>query len=337
MIFFSRKKSVFCFLMKKCGTGDEIIQQMYLTGSIMAVTISKGFFQKYVTGGVMGNSVLSFESVREIINLALREDIGSGDITSNAIFSGSEISDAVIIAKQEGILCGGDMTGFVFQAVDPAVTVQCNVKEGERVVPGDTVLSISGPTGSILTGERTALNFLQRMSGIATKTAKIATMLKGTGIQVLDTRKTVPGHRVTDKYAVHTGGGTNHRIGLFDMVMIKDNHIKAAGGITRAVEMVKSAYGEKYRVEVETTCIGEVKEAVACGADVIMLDNMKREQVIEAVEAIGGKAKIEVSGNIDEYKIHDLLDIKTGYIDYISMGSLTHSVEAFDFSMKFLK
>lgn len=284
----------------------------------------------------MNNSELSFESVREIIGLALREDIGDGDVTTGAVFTGEELSEAVIVAKQEGVLCGGPMVGFVFKSIDPDVKVQCNVKEGEKIAAGDEVLFISGPTGSILSGERTALNFLQRMSGIATKTAKISTMLKGTGIQVLDTRKTVPGHRIPDKYAVRTGGGKNHRIGLFDMVMIKDNHIRAAGGIARAVEKIRTVYGSKYSIEVETTCIEEVREAVSSGADIIMLDNMKREQVIEAVQTIGGKAKIEVSGNIDEYKIHDLMDIKTGYIDYISMGSLTHSVEAFDFSMKFL-
>lgn len=289
-----------------------------------------------VTGGIMSKSVLLFESVREIIDCALREDIGDGDVTSDAIFTGKELSDAVIVAKQEGVLCGGPMVQFVYQVVDPRITVTCNKKEGERIFSGDEVLFVSGPTKSMLSGERTALNFLQRMSGIATKTAKISTMLKGTGIQVLDTRKTQPGHRITDKYAVYTGGGKNHRFGLFDMVMIKDNHIRAAEGICRAVEKVKSVYGAKYTIEVETSCIEEVREAVSCGADIIMLDNMKREQVIESVELISGKAKIEVSGNIDEYKIHDLLDIKTGYIDYISMGSLTHSVEAFDFSMKFL-
>ena len=275
---------------------------------------------------------LQFENVRSIGEMALIEDIGAGDITSNAIFDGSEQSGAVIIAKDRGVFCGGPLVSYVFQVVDPAIVATQLVAEGGAVSAGDEVMTVLGPVRGILAGERTALNFLQRASGIASRTAKVTSMLKGTPIRVLDTRKTLPGHRLIDKYAVKTGGGFNHRMGLFDMVMIKDNHIRAAGGIAAAVARVREEYGTRYRIEVETTSLDEVREAASAGADIIMLDNMGRDSIVEAIGIIEGRAKIEVSGNIDEYRIHDLVDLR---IDFISMGSLTHSARAFDFSMKF--
>lgn len=275
---------------------------------------------------------LQFENVRSIVEMALIEDIGAGDITSNAIFDGSEQSGAVIIAKDRGVFCGGPLVSYVFQVVDPAIAVTQMVAEGGAVSAGDEVITVSGPVRGILAGERTALNFLQRASGIASRTAKVTSMLKGTPIRVLDTRKTLPGHRLIDKYAVKTGGGLNHRMGLFDMVMIKDNHIRAAGGIAAAVARVREEYANRYRIEVETTSLDEVREAASAGADIIMLDNMGRDSIVAAIGIIAGRAKIEVSGNIDEYRIHDLVDLR---IDFISMGSLTHSAHAFDFSMKF--
>ncbi len=275
---------------------------------------------------------LGYEKVKDIILLALKEDIGEGDITSNAIFTGGEQSEAYIVAKQDGVFCGGILIAYVYRALDPSVTVTPVAGEGSHVRRGDTTTLIKGPTRSLLTGERTALNFAQRTSGIATKTAAIAELLEGSGISLLDTRKTAPGLRLIDKYAVKAGGGTNHRIGLFDMVMIKDNHIRAAGGISRAVEMARTAYGSRYPIEVETTSLAEVREAAASGIEVIMLDNMDTQAMKEAVAIIGGRAKVEISGNVDEERIKE---IKGLGVDYISMGALTHSVSAFDLSMKF--
>ncbi len=269
-----------------------------------------------------------------IIQLALKEDIGSGDVTSNAIFNGTEESEAVIFAKEEGILCGGDIIQLIYEVIDPGIEVYPEIKDGTQLKSGDIVAKISGSTKNILIGERTVLNFVQRMCGIATRTRNIRSLLEGTSITILDTRKTAPGLRLLDKYAVKTGGGVNHRMGLFDMVLIKDNHIKAAGGIREAVKRVKSSHGKKYRIEVETTNLDEVREALDSGADIIMLDNTDRETMQEACELIGGKAQIEISGNMDEEKIKGIIDLR---IDYISIGALTHSVKAFDLSMRFVK
>lgn len=270
--------------------------------------------------------------IAPLIERALREDIGDGDVTSLAIFEGSEVSDARIIAKENGIFCGSSIAAFVYRRIDPTISVTAVKHDGDAIASGETALTLHGPTGGLLTGERTVLNFLQRMCGIATRTRTICDMLAGTGITVLDTRKTLPGFRLLDKYAVKAGGGTNHRMGLFDMVMIKDNHIAAAGGISNAVEKIRNSYGSKYRVEVETTTIEEVREALAAGADIIMLDNMTVPLMRNAVEVIGGRAKTEISGNIDERQLDD---VKSLGVDYISIGALTHSVKAFDLSMKF--
>ncbi len=275
---------------------------------------------------------LAYEKVKDIILLALNEDIGEGDITSNAVFTGREQSEAYIVAKQDGVFCGGILVAYVYRTLDPSVTVTPVAGEGSHVRKGDTTTLIKGPTRSLLTGERTALNFAQRTSGIATKTAAITALLEGSGTALLDTRKTVPGLRLIDKYAVKAGGGANHRIGLYDMVMIKDNHIRAAGSISRAVEIVRTSYGSRYPIEVETTDLAEVSEAAGSGVDVIMLDNMDTRTMKEAVAIIGGRAKVEISGNVDEERIKE---IKGLGVDYISMGALTHSVSAFDLSMKF--
>ena len=197
---------------------------------------------------------------------------------------------------------------------------------------GDALVRIKGRTGSILTGERTVLNFLGHMCGVATKTKELTSLLKGTAIKILDTRKTMPGFRVLDKYAVRSGGGENHRMGLYDMVLIKDNHIKAAGGIAEAVVKARSAYGDKYKIEVETTNIDEVREALSQDIDIIMLDNMDRKTMKMAVNIIAGKRKIDASGNMDIKKIRQIRDFR---IDYISIGAITHSVNSLDLSMKF--
>lgn len=270
--------------------------------------------------------------VEHLIRCALSEDIGEGDITSRAIFSEDDVSRGAIVSRQDGIVCGREMVRYVFEILDPRVTVVSNVSDGDTIGPGSEVLSVQGPTISVLSGERTALNFIQRMTGIATRTSSVVSLLAGTGICLLDTRKTAPGYRLLDKYAVKTGGGTNHRMGLYDMVMIKDNHIRAAGGIDKAVRMVRENYGARYQVEVEAANLDEARDAVSSGADIIMLDNMEPAMIKEAVEIINRKARIEVSGNMNEARIAQIRGLA---VDYISMGSLTHSVTAFDLSMEF--
>ncbi len=279
----------------------------------------------------MKNAIKKSE-VEALIRLALEEDIGAGDITSQAIFDSGNTINAEIVSKQRGIACGADIARFVYEIIDPAIRLEPHVPDGDSIMPGDRLLSIHGPTISVLSGERTVLNFLQRMAGIATRTAEAVSLLKETRITLLDTRKTAPGHRVLDKYAVRTGGGTNHRAGLFDMVMIKDNHIKAAGGIAKAVGAVRMKLRTRYPIEVETANLEEVREAAEAGVDIIMLDNMDLPMIRAAIGIVKKRAKIEISGNVDEQKIRQIAGLD---VDYLSMGALTHSVRAFDLSMKF--
>lgn len=275
---------------------------------------------------------LNPNQLKPLIKMAFEEDIRGCDVTSEAIFDGTEQSEAYIMAKADGVFCGGTVIETVYQELDPNVKVEILCKDGSKVKQGDITAEISGPTKSILIGERTVLNFIQRMSGIATKTSEIVKLVENTDIRILDTRKTLPGFRMLDKYSVNAGGGTNHRIGLFDMVMIKDNHIKAAGSITKAVDKVRTKWGDRYKIEVETTNLKEVKEAADAGGDILMLDNMDKETMSKALDIIHGRAKVEISGNMTASKIKNLKDLK---IDFISIGALTHSVEAFDLSMKF--
>lgn len=277
-------------------------------------------------------SSLSEADIRPVIQAAFKEDIGSCDVTSEAIFDGTEKCSAYITSKDSGIMCGGGILQFVFSELDPSISVSLKKEEGDLLNPGDIVAEIEGRTKIILMGERTALNFMQRMSGIATRTDKLMKILGGTNIKILDTRKTAPGLRLIDKYSVKTGGGENHRIGLFDMVLIKDNHIKAAGSITNAVDKVRGKWGSRYRIEIETTTLDEVKEAVALSPDVVMLDNMNKSTMADAIRIINKKSLIEISGNMDEEKLMMLKELD---VDFISIGALTHSVRAFDFSMKF--
>ena len=272
------------------------------------------------------------ETVAPLIRMALEEDIAGCDVTSEAIFDGSEYSKASITAKQDGIVCGAQLVAFVYELIDPSVKVDILLPEGYRVKKGEIAVVIEGSTKSLLMGERTALNFFQRMSGIATKTASIVSLVEGSTIRILDTCKTLPGFRLLDKYSVKTGGGQNHRIGLYDMVMIKDNHIAAAGSITAAVRKVREKWADRFRIEVETTTLDEVQEALASNADIIMLDNMTTPVMEEAARIIAGKAQIEISGNMNEARIREVKHIP---IDFISIGALTHSVEAFDWSMRF--
>lgn len=278
-------------------------------------------------------SFLKENDIRPLIILALKEDIGDGDITTNAIFNGNGNSQAVIISNEEGIFCGAEIVKTIFGEIDPTVKISILKKDGKKVKPGDKVIKIAGHTKNLLTGERTCMNFIQRMSGIATMTNRICNRLKGTGITLLDTRKTAPGLRLLDKYSVKCGGGKNHRLGLFDMILIKDNHIKAAGGIKEAIKSVKNAYGNKYQIEVEVSSLEQVKETLKCRPDLIMLDNMDKSTMQKAIAMINSKIKIEISGNLDEEKLEEISKLK---VDYISMGALTHSVKAFDLSMKII-
>lgn len=265
-----------------------------------------------------------------LIDLALEEDAGLGDITSRAIFPPRHRSRAVIDAKQELVLCGLEVAARVFEKTDVSLKIRLMAKDGDRVKKGAVVLRVEGPTGSILTAERTALNFLQRLSGIATQAARYAAAVQGTGVRVVDTRKTTPGWRALEKYAVRTGGCFNHRSSLGEQVLIKDNHIAAAGSLTKAVKLCRAAASHGAKVEVEAKSLAEVKEACLAGADIILLDNMIPAQVKLAVAAIAKRAQVEVSGGV---KYDTLRDYALPGVDIISIGALTHSVAAADLSL----
>ncbi|HNX24759.1 MAG TPA: carboxylating nicotinate-nucleotide diphosphorylase [Spirochaetota bacterium] len=275
----------------------------------------------------------NFRNLDSLIEMALNEDLlDIGDVTSEAIFR-DELYSYKLMAKESGILCGIDIFIKVMKYVDSKIEVKVHFKDGEAINRGDIIADISGPVVSILKAERTALNFISHLSAIASKTAVFVKRAEGK-VVILDTRKTLPGYRELQKYAVSCGGGKNHRMGLYDMVMIKDNHNDAAGGITAAVERVKAKWGDKYKIEVETRNLEEVKEALKCGADRIMLDNLSDADMENAVEFIAGKAETEASGNMNLQRIKSAA--LTG-VDYISFGELTNSVKAFDFSLKEVK
>ncbi len=278
----------------------------------------------------MNKSKLNIETIKSVIDYALKEDIGNGDITTNSLIPTDLQTKATMTAKSTGVIAGLAVAEYVFRTLSTDITWKTFVNDGDKVSKGDLILEISGSYRALLTGERVALNFMQRMSGIATMTASYVNALKDFKTKILDTRKTVPGLRLLDKYAVLTGGGTNHRIGLYDMVLIKDNHIKIAGGITKAVTQIKENLPDGIKIEVETTTIKEVLEALAVGVDMIMLDNMPNSTMTESVKIINGRAKVEASGNMTMERLKEVA--ATG-VDYISIGALTHSVAAFDISM----
>ncbi len=269
--------------------------------------------------------------ILDCIRRALAEDIGPGDVTTNAIVPVDALMKGRVIAKQAGIVAGLDVARVVYEMVNPRVKFTPQVDEGARVENRTLLASVEGPARALLTGERTALNFLGRMSGIATMTGQYMAAVAGTKAVILDTRKTVPGLRDLDKLAVKRGGGHNHRHALYDMVLIKDNHIDFAGSITRAVEMARAAT-KKLQIEVETRTLADVTEALNLGVDWIMLDNMTPDMMREAVHMVSGKAKLEASGNITLDTIRAAAE--TG-VDFISVGALTHSVIVFDVSFKY--
>ncbi len=265
-----------------------------------------------------------------LIDLALEEDAGLGDITSRAIFPTTHRSRAFVEAGQDLVICGLAVAARVFEKVDPALRVTLTARDGQRVHKGERVLTVAGPTGAMLTAERTALNFLQRLSGIASQARKFAAAVEGTGVRIVDTRKTTPGWRALEKYAVRCGGCFNHRSSLGEHVLIKDNHIAAAGSLTRAVELTRKEAPHLAKIEVEAKTLAEVKEALRARADVILLDNMKPDMVRAAVAIIAGGAGVEVSGGV---RFETLGDYAVPGVDVISIGALTHSAVAADLSL----
>jgi nicotinate-nucleotide pyrophosphorylase (carboxylating) len=271
------------------------------------------------------------EKIRQIIRTALDEDIGSGDVTTDAVLTGEEKGLARALVKQGTVIAGGEVFREVFLTHDPGLEVVLLKKDGDPAGAGEVVAEVSGRLRSILTAERVALNLFQRMCGIAALTRRYAEETRGTKAKILDTRKTMPGLRILDKYAVTVGGGFNHRIGLYDGVLIKDNHISAAGGIAAAVKRVMGLAPLLVRVEVEVKNLDEVREALSAGAHVIMLDNMTPEDMRKAVSLIAGRALVEASGNVTLERVKEIA--QTG-VDFISTGAITHSVASADISLK---
>lgn len=275
----------------------------------------------------------STEALREKIRLWLDEDIGAGDVTSWTTIPADSRSRAVIHVKGDGVIAGIPIAQLVFDIVDPSLSFKAMVADGDVVEKGKVLAEVEGSTHSLLTGERLALNLLQRMSGIATKTRQFIDALEGLPVRLTDTRKTTPGHRLLEKYAVRVGGGSNHRFGLYDAVMIKDNHIKGSGGIAAAVQASRRMIPHTMKIEVETESIGEVEEALSCGADIIMLDNMPYDRMREAVSRIKAHSPhviVEASGNVNLGTVKAIAECG---VDVISVGGLTYSFQSLDISL----
>ncbi|MCI8973959.1 MAG: carboxylating nicotinate-nucleotide diphosphorylase [Lachnospiraceae bacterium] len=268
------------------------------------------------------------------IKMALEEDINSEDVSTNAVMPEYKKGKVQLICKEDGIIAGLMVFERVFTLLDSDTQVTCHVKDGDEVKKGEVLAVVTGDIRVLLSGERTALNYLQRMSGIATYTRSVARLLEGTKTTLLDTRKTTPGMRVFEKYAVRVGGGANHRYNLSDGVLLKDNHIDAAGGVTQAVQAARAYAPFVRKIEVETENLDMVREAVEAGADIIMLDNMTPKQMAEAIQLINGRAETECSGNVTKENINTITQIG---VDYISSGALTHSAPILDISMKHLR
>ncbi|MCR5100033.1 MAG: carboxylating nicotinate-nucleotide diphosphorylase [Butyrivibrio sp.] len=277
------------------------------------------------------NNITMKLNADELILSALKEDISSEDVSTNAVMPTATAGEVDLIAKEDGIVAGLQIFARVFELLDENTVTTFYAKDGDEVKAGQKLAYIHGDIRVLLSGERTALNYLQRMSGIATYTHQTVELLKGTKIRLLDTRKTTPNNRIFEKYAVTVGGGCNHRYNLSDGVLLKDNHIGAAGSVTKAVKMAKAYAPFVRKIEVEVETLDMVKEAVEAGADIIMLDNMEHDVMKEALSIINGRAETEVSGNVTKEKIDKLVDLG---VDYISSGALTHSAPILDLSMK---
>ncbi len=272
--------------------------------------------------------------IDDIIKTALNEDINYIDVTTDLLVDENAVSTAKYVSKDEGVLCGIDIAMRVFTLIDPETKFEILIHDGERVRKGDIIARITGKTRVLLKGERTALNLVQHMSGIATATNKLVQLTEGTKASIADTRKTLPGLRAIQKYAVTVGGGRNHRYNLSDCVMLKDTHLDAYGSITNAVKALREKLGHTVKIEVEVGTLDELKEALDTGVEIIMLDNMSCELMAEAVKIADGRAKLEASGNVSEQTVRAIA--QTG-VDIISVGAITHSVKAFDISMKIEK
>ena len=267
----------------------------------------------------------------QLIRMALQEDITSEDVSTNAVMPTATKGTVDLIAKEDGVIAGLDIYARVFTILDEKTEIDFHCKDGDEVKKGDLMATVTGDIRVLLSGERVALNYLQRMSGIATYTRQVAKLLEGSNVTLLDTRKTTPNCRVFEKYAVRVGGGCNHRYNLSDGVLLKDNHIGAAGSVTKAVQMAKAYAPFVRKIEIEVETLDQVKEAVEAGADIIMLDNMTPEVMRQAVELIDGRAQTECSGNITKENIQKIREIG---VDFVSSGALTHSAPILDISMK---
>ncbi|SHO43100.1 carboxylating nicotinate-nucleotide diphosphorylase [Anaerocolumna xylanovorans] len=279
----------------------------------------------------MYNEITFKLNMDELILQALREDISSEDITTNAVLREKREGRVELLCKQAGVIAGMEVFFRVFLLLDPAARMETHIKDGDRVKKGDLLAVVTADARALLSGERTALNYLQRMSGIATYTREAADLLEGSNTRLLDTRKTTPGMRIFEKYAVKVGGGYNHRYNLSDGILLKDNHIAAAGGVKRAVEMAREYAPFVRKIEVEVENLEMLEEALEAGADIIMLDNMSIDMMKQAVERTAGRAKTECSGNVTKERIVSLREIG---VDYISCGALTHSAPILDVSLK---
>lgn len=270
-------------------------------------------------------------TVDPLIESALKEDVTSEDVTTNSVMPERTMGHVDLICKEDGVICGLQVFARAFELLDETTEIKLFVKDGDQVKAGQLMGTVTGDIRVLLVGERTGLNYLQRMSGIASYTNSIAKLLEGSKVKLLDTRKTTPNNRIFEKYAVRVGGGNNHRYNLTDGVLLKDNHIGAAGGVKQAIEMAKEYAPFVRKIEVEVENLDMVKEAVEAGADIIMLDNMDHDVMKEAVEMIAGRAEIEISGNVTRENISKLIDLG---VDYISSGALTHSAPIMDISLK---
>lgn len=277
-------------------------------------------------------SLLKNPLVTQIITMALNEDVGTGDITTETTIPADKTASGRFIAKEDMIICGIDVAELVFHTVDESISFSASFKDGDQVRKGDVIATVNGNARNVLTAERTSLNLMQRLTGIATRTHEAVRCVEGTKAKITDTRKTTPGLRVLEKYAVRAGGGTNHRFNLADGILIKDNHIAVSGGIKNAVANARKAAPHTLKIEVEVETKEQLAEALEAGADIIMLDNMSNELMSECVKLIDGKALVEASGNMGDKDLYEVA--KTG-VDIISIGALTHTVRAADISLKF--
>ncbi len=279
----------------------------------------------------MNNNITMTLNADKLILQALQEDISSEDVTTNAVMPKAQNGEAQLICKQDGVLAGLYVFQRVFELLDGTISIEFYYRDGDRVKSGDLIGTVRGDIRAILSGERTALNYLQRMSGIATYTNTIATLLEGSKVKLLDTRKTTPNMRIFEKYSVKVGGGYNHRYNLSDGILLKDNHIGAAGGVKEAIFMAKEYAPFVRKIEIECETVEMVQEAIEAGADIIMLDNMNVEEMQKAIAVIDGKAEIECSGNVTRENIEHYISLG---VDYISSGALTHSAPIMDISLK---